>query len=187
MSEVSSRTDEELALQAKGGDTRAFEVLVEKYKRHAYFIAYGFVGNREAALDLSQEAFVRAYKAIHRYKPDFRFFTWFYKILSNLCISHLEKRRVRRKYEVSLEEVPFELATSKLDPATIYEQKELKKKLWEGLSNLPLDFKEIIILRHFRGFSYKEISEILQIPVGSVMSRLYYARMKLKEELKDLI
>jgi len=187
MSEVSSRTDEELALKAKGGEMRAFEVLVERYKRHAYFIAYGFVGDREAALDLSQEAFVRTYKAIHRYKPDFRFFTWFYKILSNLCISHLEKRRVRKRYEVSLEEAPFELATSKLDPAAVYEQKELTKKLWEAITNLRPDFKEIIILRHFRDFSYKEISEILQIPIGSVMSRLYYARMKLKEKLKDLI
>jgi RNA polymerase sigma-70 factor (ECF subfamily) len=187
MSEASSRTDEELALKAKGGEMRAFEALVEKYKRHAYFIAYGFAGDREAALDLSQEAFVRAYKAINRYKPDFRFFTWFYKILSNLCISHLEKRRVRKRYQVSLEEIPFEFASSRSDPAAAYEQKELRKKLWEGIKNLPPDFKEIIILKHFRDFSYKEISEVLQIPIGTVMSRLYYARMKLKEELKDLI
>lgn len=158
MGEVSSRTDEELVPKAQGGEMRAFEVLVEKYKRHAYFIAYGLVGDREAALDLSQEAFVRAYRAIRRFNPDFKFFTWFYRILSNLCISHLEKRRVRRKYEVSLEEVPFELAALELDPAAAYQRKELKEKLWEAIRGLPPSFKEIIILKHFRDFSYKEIS-----------------------------
>ena len=180
-------TDRKLALRAKGGELRAFEILVERYKRHAYFIAYGFVGEREAALDLSQEAFARAYKAIGRFNPEFRFFTWFYKILSNLCINYLQKRKLRREHEVRLEELPFEVATSKADPALEYERKELNRKVWEAIQNLPPDFREIIILRHFRDFSYRELAEILEIPIGSVMSRLHYARMRLKQELGKLI
>jgi RNA polymerase sigma-70 factor (ECF subfamily) len=180
-------TDRKLALRAKGGELRAFEILVERYKRHAYFIAYGFVGDRETALDLSQEAFAKAYKAIGKFNPDFRFFTWFYKILSNLCINHLQKRRLRREHEVRLEELPFEVATSDSDPALAYERKELNRRVWEAVQNLPPDFKEIIILRHFRDLSYRELAEILEIPIGSVMSRLHYARMKLKQELSDLV
>jgi RNA polymerase sigma-70 factor (ECF subfamily) len=176
--------DEKLILLCQKGKIRAFETLVNRYKKNAYFIALGLVGNSDDAFDLSQEAFVRVYKSIDKYNGRSKFFPWFYTILTNLCKNHLKKQDIRRKY------LNNELAREKLSqPEELEiesEKEDLKQKLLEEIEKLPFKFKEIIVLKHFRGFSYREISETLGIPVGSVMSRLYYARKKLKENLKHL-
>ncbi len=174
--------DEKLILLCQKGKIRAFETLVNKYKRNAYFIALGLVGNSDDAYDLSQEAFVRVYKSINRYNGTSRFFPWFYTILTNLCKTHLKRRDIRRKYLNN--EIVKEKLSESSDPQGNLERDALKEKLLEEIEKLPYKFKEIIVLKHFRGFSYKEISEALEIPVGSVMSRLYYARKQLKENLK---
>lgn len=176
--------DEKLILLCQKGKIRAFERLVNKYKKNAYFIALGLVGNSDDAYDLSQEAFVRVYKSINKYNGRSRFFPWFYTILTNLCKNHLKKRDVQRKYLNN--ELATERVSQSQNPEAELEKDNLKEKLLEEIEKLPFKFKEIIVLKHFRGFSYKEISEALGIPVGSVMSRLYYARKKLKENLKDL-
>jgi RNA polymerase sigma-70 factor (ECF subfamily) len=176
--------DEKLILLCQKGKIRAFEKLVNRYKKNAYFIALGLVGNSDDAFDLSQEAFVRVYKSIDKYNGRSKFFPWFYTILTNLCKNHLKKQDIRRRY------LNNELAREKLSqPQELEiesEKENLKQRLLEEIEKLPFKFKEIIVLKHFRGFSYKEISETLGIPVGSVMSRLYYARKKLKENLKHL-
>ena len=176
--------DEKLILLCQKGKIRAFETLVNRYKKNAYFIALGLVGNSDDAYDLSQEAFVKVYKSIDKYNGTSKFFPWFYTILTNLCKNHLKKQDIRKKYLSS------EIAKEKFSPAQESEnesaKENLKKKLLEEIEKLPYKFKEVIVLKHFRGFSYKEISETLGIPVGSVMSRLYYARKKLKENLKHL-
>lgn len=174
--------DEKLILLCQKGKIRAFETLVNKYKRNAYFIALGLVGNSDDAYDLSQEAFVRVYKSINKYNGTSRFFPWFYTILTNLCKTHLKRRDIRRKYLNN--EIVTEKLSESSDPQGNLERDALKEKLLEEIEKLPYKFKEIIVLKHFRGFSYKEISEALGLPIGSVMSRLYYARKKLKENLK---
>ena len=174
--------DEKLILLSQKGKIRAFETLVNKYKKNAYFIALGLVGNSDDALDLSQEAFVRVYKSLNKYNGTSKFFPWFYTILTNLCKSHLKKQDVRRRY--LNDELVTERLTHSPESETESEKEGLKKKLLEEIEKLPYNFKEIIVLKHFRGLSYKEISETLGIPIGSVMSRLYYARKKLKENLK---
>jgi RNA polymerase sigma-70 factor (ECF subfamily) len=176
--------DEKLILLCQKGKIRAFERLVNKYKKNAYFIALGLVGNSDDAYDLSQEAFVRVYKSINKYNGTSRFFPWFYTILTNLCKNHLKKRDIQRKYLNN--ELARERVSQSRNPELELEKDCLKEKLSEEIDKLPYKFKEIIVLKHFRDFSYKEISEALEIPVGSVMSRLYYARKKLKENLKDL-
>jgi len=175
--------DEKLILLCQKGKIRAFETLVNRYKKNAYFIALGLVGNSEDAYDLSQEAFVRVYKSIDKYNGRSKFFPWFYTILTNLCKSHLRRQSVQKKY--LNDELVKEKLTQSRDSETRIENDALKEKLLEEIDKLPYKFKEIIVLKHFRGFSYKEISEALGIPVGSVMSRLYYARKKLKENLKQ--
>jgi RNA polymerase sigma-70 factor (ECF subfamily) len=158
--------------------------LVNRYKKNAYFIALGLVGNSDDAYDLSQEAFVRVYKSIDKYNGTSKFFPWFYTILTNLCKNHLKKQDVRKKYLSS--ELAKEKFSQTQESECESEKEGLKQKLLEEIEKLPYKFKEVIVLKHFRGFSYKEISETLGIPVGSVMSRLYYARKKLKENLKHL-
>ena len=183
------RTDEdrELILQLKKGKMKAFRKLVEKYKKPAFFIALGLVGNREDAYDLSQEAFIRVYANIGRFDPQQRFFSWFYAILSNLCKNHLRGRETRTRYIKNIDTETNNQPDPMPGPEALMERNERSTRLWEEISKLPLEFKEIIILKHFQGYSYKEISQMLNIPLGSVMSRLYYARKKLKDNLKDIL
>lgn len=181
--------DGELILQSKKGKMKAFQKLVEKYKKQAFFVTLGLVGNRDDAYDLSQEAFIRVYLNINKFNPKHRFFSWFYTILSNLCKNHLRNMEVRRSYMKSdpgngrLDRLKQEA----LSPDVLLEKNEMNRRLWKEITRLPFEFREIIVLKHFQGFSYKSISEMLEIPVGTVMSRLYHARKKLKESLQDVL
>lgn len=179
--------DRDLILQLKKGKMKAFKKLVEKYKKPAFFIALGLVGNREDAYDLSQEAFIRVYGSLDRFDPRHKFFSWFYAILSNLCKNHLRGREIRDRYIKNIDAEMNNQADPMPGPEVLAERSERSLRLWQEISKLPYEFKEIIILKHFRGHSYKEISEMLNIPLGSVMSRLYHARKKLKDNLSDII
>jgi len=177
--------EELLAMRrCKGGSREAFEVFVNKYMKDAYFIALGLVGNREDALDLSQEAFVRAYRNIKQVKPGRGFFPWFYQILKNLCISHLRKRRYRRASSLDSEDCPEVAATDDIfSPDVVVDRNEVKSKVWEAIGKLDDKHREVIVLRHFRHMSYDQIAEALFCNKGTVTSRLYYARKRLKELL----
>jgi len=181
--------DQELIIQSKKGKMKAFQKLVEKYKKPAFFIALGLVGNRDDAYDLSQEAFIRVYTSMREFDPRYKFFSWFYAILSNWCKNHLRKMEVRKNYIKSgmVNAEMNHLKQRTLSPDVLVEKNEINLRLWEEISKLPYEFKEIIVLKHFQGLSYKKISEMLNIPLGTVMSRLYYARKKLKENLKDIL
>ncbi len=181
--------DQELIIQSKKGKMKAFQKLVEKYKRTAFFIALGLVGNRDDAYDLSQEAFIRVYTGMGKFNPRYKFFSWFYAILSNLCKNHLRSRQVKENYlkNRGADADANNREKTPLAPDVMLEKDEMSKRLWEEIQKLPYEFKEIIILKHFQGFPYKRISEMLNIPMGTVMSRLYYARKKLKENLKDIL
>jgi RNA polymerase sigma-70 factor (ECF subfamily) len=152
--------------------------------KDAYFIALGFVGNREDAMDLSQEAFVRAYRNIKQVKPDRKFFPWFYQILKNLCISHLRKRKIRRAGSLDTEDCPEVADTSdNFSPEALARRSEIKDKVWQAIGKLDEKHREVIILRHFQNMSYEQIAEALFCNKGTVTSRLYYARKRLEELL----
>ena len=166
------------------GSPEAFEVLVNRYMKDAYFIALGFVGNREDALDLSQEAFVRAYRNIKQIKPDRKFFPWFYQILKNLCISHLRKRKYRRAGSLDSDDCPEVADTGEsFSPEAVASRSEIKDKVWQAIGKLDPKHREVIILRHFQNMSYEQIAEALFCNKGTVTSRLYYARKRLQELL----
>ena len=170
--------------RCRRGSSEAFEVFVNKYMKDAYFIALGLVGNREDALDLSQEAFVRAYRNIKQVKPGRGFFPWFYQILKNLCISHLRKRKHRRAGSLDVEGCPEPAAPADdFSPDVVVGKGEVKNKVWEAIGKLDDKHREVIVLRHFRNMSYEQISEALFCNKGTVTSRLYYARQRLKELL----
>lgn len=179
--------DEQIAMRrCRGGSREAFEIFVNRYMKDAYFIALGLVGNREDALDLSQEAFVRAFRNIKTVKTDRRFFPWFYQILKNLCISHLRKRKVRRANSLDAEDCPEVAAVdTNFSPDVVADRNESKDRVWQAIAKLDEKHREVIILRHFRNMSYDEMAETLYCNKGTVTSRLYYARNKLKELLSS--
>jgi RNA polymerase sigma-70 factor (ECF subfamily) len=181
--------DQELILLSKKGKMKAFRKLVEKYKKPAFFIALGLVGNRDDAYDISQETFIRIYTNLANYNPKHKFFSWFYAILTNLCKNHLRNSEVRRAYIKDGADSRDKKRIERKDhnPNVLAEKNQMHLRLWKEIDSLPFEFREIIVLKHFLGFSYKEISEMLDIPMGTVMSRLYHARRKLKEKLEDLL
>ncbi|MFQ6069532.1 MAG: RNA polymerase sigma factor [Candidatus Aminicenantales bacterium] len=165
--------DAEIILKVKAGNREAYQEIVNLYMKRAYYIALSFVHNSQDALDLSQEAFVRAFRGIKKFDPQRPFFPWFYRMLRNLCLDHLKRSGARK--EVPLDGVKI------MD--TEEEDREMKEVLWKGIDSLPLEQKEVIILRYFQQFSYREIAEFMDKPVGTVMSSLYYAKKRLKRIL----
>lgn len=177
--------EETIAMRrCRRGSAEAFEVLVNRYMKDAYFIALGLVGNREDALDLSQEAFIRAYRNIKHVRPDRRFFPWFYQILKNLCVSHLRKRRHRQAGSLDAEDCPEVAARDDcFCPDVVAGRNEMKDRVWRAIGKLDDKHREVIILRHFQNMSYDQIAEALHCNKGTVTSRLYYARKRLEELL----
>ncbi|MBD3170635.1 MAG: sigma-70 family RNA polymerase sigma factor, partial [candidate division Zixibacteria bacterium] len=143
-----------------------------------------FVGNSDDAYDLSQEAFIRAYRALKRYDGKHSFRSWFFAILSNLCKNALRSSKVRRKFMISDAAVIIEEVPAQGGPVEEYRGKVIKKLIWDALGTLDDDAREIIILKHFQDMSYQEIAEIMKIPVGTVMSRIHYARLRLKKQIE---
>jgi len=182
-----SESEEALALRRwQQGDSHAFGVIVEKYMKQAYFIALGLVGNHEDALDLSQEAFVRAFRARERFDPRRRFFTWYYRILRNLCLNHLRQRGRFTELDAS-GGGPEELAATQSDPAVLAQQNESCVQVWQALNRLKPQEREVLLLRELEDCSYAEIAERLEIPSGTVMSRLYSARKHMKELINQAL
>jgi len=160
---------------------REFEMYVKQNMRRAYFSALGLLGSHDAAMDVTQEAFIRAYRNFKSFNGEKKFFTWYYSILKNLCLNFIRDRK--RKNETEYIEFK-EDEHSQIKPGDAIENKELTEKLQEAINELDFDDREVIILKEFEDHTYKEIAEILNIPVGSVMSRLFYARKKLSGKLK---
>lgn len=166
------------------GSKKAFEVLVNKYMKDAYYIALGFVGNREDAQDLSQEAFVRAFRNISKIRPECGFFPWFYQILKNLCISHLRKKKFRNAASLDVEGCPeAEAQNDCFSPDEVAERSEMKDNVWQAIGKLDEKHREVIVLRHFQNMSYDQMAKVLFCNKGTVTSRLYYARKQLEEIL----
>lgn len=178
--------DGPLAAMMQQGDMKAFETLVERHRQRAFYLALGLVGDRDEAADLSQEAFVRAYRAARRFDTTKDFFTWLYVIIANLARNWHKKRQVRSTFARSeqSDQAAIDMRQQHDNPELLLESDETKAQVWGAIEQLPFKFREIIILRHFEELSYEDIADLLEIPLGSVMSRLYYARKKLKQILE---
>lgn len=180
------KDDAESTLSYTSSSKNAFEVIVKNHMKDAYFIALGLVGNREDALELSQEAFFRAFRNFKQLSSQSKFFPWFYQILRNLCFSHLRKKRLRQA--TLLEQFDGDTIQSEVsdnfDPEVMAEKSEINVLLWKAIGQLDQKHREVIILRHFRNLSYEQMSRILFCNKGTVTSRLYYARKRLKEILE---
>lgn len=180
--------DRSVIIRCKEGDIQAYNILVDRYMKRAYYTALGFVGNHDHALDLSQDAFVKAFRAIKKIDEDRQFFTYFYRILRNLCFNFIrDKKRHARSFSEISEARRENIAAQEPDPALALEKQEQKELVWTAIQQLKPDQREIIILKEFRDYSYQDIAELLDIPIGTVMSRLYHARQSLKSKLEGVI
>lgn len=177
MAEDKALSEREIIILVKRGKKEAYQAIVERYMKRAYYIALGFVRNPQDALDISQEAFIKAFRRIKSFDVDRPFFPWFYKLMKNFCLDHL-KRRSR------IQEVPLEEGRVLKEE---HEDREMKEVLWKAIESLPVEQREVIILRYFQQLSYQEISEVMGKPVGTVMSSLFYAKKKLKETIKKYL
>ena len=181
--------DNILIQQCKVRDKNAYRILVERYKKQAYSFAFSYLKNVDDAFNISQEAFIRAWNAMNRFEEGRNFKSWLFRIIKNLSLNLITKKKSLREIslEKTMEESGFDITDTSTDPLEALEKKEQQKQVWKAIMELKEEFREIIILKHFNDLSYREISEVLGIPEGTVMSRLYHARLSLKESLEQAI
>lgn len=195
----SENRDWELVQKAVQGDREAFRELVEKYQRRVLGVVTGMLHDREAALEVTQETFIKAYRSISGFKGDASFYTWIYRIAVNLAIDH-QRREWRRPMADSVrtgsgeEGGPAESILDRIrddhpgaDPFQATKDSELRDQVQRAIDDLTPDHRAVILLREVEGLSYEEISLVMQCSKGTVMSRLHYARKKLQAQLKDFV
>ncbi|NLX60266.1 MAG: RNA polymerase sigma factor [Phycisphaerae bacterium] len=184
--EVASE-DARLVGQAQEGRREAFSRLFEKYRGPAYQIAYRLLGNGDDALDAVQEAFMKAFAGLQAFRGGASFKTWFYRIVTNCSLDLRRSRAVRKAAPLDGDEPPQIPSTRSDDrePSRPAEMKELKNRIDEALAEIPETNRTAFVLFAVEGVSYRDIAEILNISIGTVMSRIYYARQKLQQILSE--
>ena len=184
-------TDQELAARARDGDQDAFEQLVRDNENRIYTLALRMTGSREDALDLAQDAFFQAWKALPTFQGESSFATWLYRLATNLCLDHLraQKRRTQSMGPaLSLDDEangPVQVADQQLQPQEAVERSERRRALERGLASLPDHHRQVLIMRELSGLSYQEIAQVLDLDLGTVKSRIARARLSLRKILLE--
>lgn len=173
--------DTQLVLLAQAGNKEAFDELVRRYGKRVYHSAYSFLRNVDDASDIVQEVFLRAYRSLGTFDPRRALFPWLYRITRNLCINRVRKSSNR---EATIPDENMLKADSE-DPLSLVVREEQQRDLAAAVERLPEKHRQIIVLKHFQDCSYAEMAEILDVPIGTVMSRLYNARTKLRDMLSE--
>ncbi len=178
--------ERELIRKCKAGDARFYEPLVRTYEPSGLRLAVAMLGNLEDARDALQDAFVKAYGALHRFDLRRPFGPWFFQILRNQCRDLLRSRQARFKVEVLDERLELRPADTERGPERIRQRSAARELLWRALERIGEEHREILVLKELQGFRYNEIANILEIPEGTVASRLFHARRALKEALDEM-
>lgn len=189
---LSAAEETRLVAEAKNGDPRSFEALVDRYMGPAVRVAMGYVANRDDANDLAQEAFYRVFKALGRFRDGEPFAPWFFRIVRNACLTHLDKYRRRGHFSRQARHADGEPDVDLPDrrarpPEDVAELNESQRQFWSALERLPVNHREIIVLRHIEELDYAAIAAVLEIPIGTVMSRLFHARRRLRGLLEPYL
>jgi len=172
------RQDREDIVRFLDGDTEGFERLMTRYRQRAYGIALSLTGNHDDAMDAVQKAFIRIHRSLGKFRIDDPFFPWLYRIVRNAA--HNQRRDEKRhKGEVPLEWV--KQSDGRPDPLSETVADDLRERIWNGLQELPEEMREVFRLYHFEGHKYREIADLQGVPLGTVMSRLHAARLKLRK------
>lgn len=191
--EQAADSDQVLVSRVQDGDVAAFDILVRKYRERLYGIIYNLTSNREDAADLTQEAFIKAFSSINRFKGKSAFFTWLYRIGVNTALSHLKRNRFRRFF--SLETIQEEGSHAQVLETLAAKHKsekgallsELQEKLNEAMQKLSPKHRTVVVLFEIEGLSHQEIADVVGCSVGTVRSRLHYAKQQLQADLKHFL
>jgi RNA polymerase sigma-70 factor, ECF subfamily len=170
------------------GDSKAFEFLFDKYHDKVYSIAYRFVRNKEDAMDVAQEVFLRAYLALGSFRSGSRFFTWLYRIAVNRAIDVTRRRKVLPipgSESFDLERWAGDSRRRAPSPLEVAQEREIEERLAEAVARLSPKHRAVFVLHASENLSYREIADVLDCNIGTVMSRLFYARKKLQQMLAD--
>lgn len=181
----SSAADRELVTTAAQGLEGGFEELVRRYQRPISAYVYRMVGDYDCALDLTQEIFIKIYASLSRYRPEFKFSTWIYKIAHNAAIDHLRRNAGReRSINGGTESEPQQLAIESkgLSPEQQSEREERRIEIESVVRLLPTAYRELIVLRHSQDLTYEEIVEVTGLPLGTVKNRLFRAREMMRQQ-----
>ena len=186
-----TRTDDELVALAQKGDSRAFDVLVVKYQHKVVQLVSRYVNFGDAE-DVAQEAFIKAYRALPKFKGNSAFYTWLYRIAVNTAKNHLVSRSRRpASQDIDVQDAEQYGHTEHLSdietPEGVALTNEIKQTVADAMDDLPPDLKTAIVLRELEGLSYEEIAEAMECPVGTVRSRIFRARAAIEERLRPLL
>ena len=178
-------TDRDLVATATTGVEGSFEELVRRYQRPISAYVYRMVGDYEAALDLTQEIFIKVYGSLARYRSEFKFSTWIYKIAHNSAVDHLRRNAGReRSLSSGIEGDQYELPieSGSLSPEQESERRERRLEIEAVVRSLPTAYRELIVLRHSQDLTYEEIVEVTGLPLGTVKNRLFRAREMMRQQ-----
>ena len=191
--DIAAPDDLELVAKSQAGDATAFNELVTRYRSRAFAMIYNMVRNEQDAWDLAQDGFLKAWKSIGRFRGQSSFYTWLYRILMNVSIDWLRKKHVEGGTEfddtLGLKNVAPGATTApkaELQPAEKISDKEIRERIDLAIAKLSPEHRAVIVMRELDGLEYTEIASAMDCSVGTVMSRLFYARKKLQSLLKDV-
>lgn len=184
--------DAELVKRVQAGDSAAFDILVQKYQHKVVNLVGRFVSDHAECQDITQDAFVKAYRAIGNFRGESQFYTWLYRIAANTAKNYLASRaRKSPAYSVDVEDAEHYEGESGLKEYTTPENllltAEIKQTVFKAIEALPDDLKSAITLREIEGLSYEEIAEVMDCPIGTVRSRIFRARDVIDKELRPLL
>ena len=186
-----SAPDDALVGWAQKGDTEAFEQLVFRHRDKIYARAMMMMRNEQEALDLSQEAWVKSWQRLHQFQGDSSFATWMTRIVINLCLDQIRRQKKMRaesfeQIEEDLGGVERQMAVEHVNPTEGLEKDELRKRIDEAMAKLTEAHRTVLVMHEFQGLEYKEIAKRVDISIGTVMSRLFYARRRMASLLQGL-
>ena len=178
---ANAKNDFSLITRAKEGDQKAYAELMQRYKDSIYFMALKMVNNKDDAMDLMVETFAKAFENIDKYKPDFAFSTWLFRISTNNCIDFIRKKKLKVISMDSMvddegDDRPLQIKSETLNPEETSIKKQQNEQLKDIVDNLPARYRVLITLRYFEELSYEEISKQLDLPLGTVKAQLFRAR-----------
>jgi len=186
-------SDIDLVTRSRTGDTAAFNELITRYRQRCFAMIYHMVRNEDDAWDLAQDGFVRAWRSLANFRGQSSFFTWLYRIMTNVSLDWLRKKRIEGGQEfddtVGLRHVAPGAQTAPkpvMAPADRLADAEIRKRIDAAIARLSDDHRAVIAMRELEGMEYQEIADALGCSIGTVMSRLFYARRKLQDMLRDI-
>ncbi|MDF3076420.1 MAG: sigma-70 family polymerase sigma factor [Sphingobacteriaceae bacterium] len=176
-----AKNDILLVMRAKEGDQKAYAELMQRYKDSIYFMALKMVNNKDNAMDLTVETFGKAFENIEKYKPDFAFSTWLYRIATNNCIDFIRKKKlnlvsINGLVDEEGDDMPLQIKSDTLNPEENSIKKQQNEQIKLIVDKLPSRYKKLIVLRYYEELSYEEIAQQLDLPLGTIKAQLFRAR-----------